>query len=136
MFKTNLNKFYVSSDKEQYFYYTVHGVTFKLRYAGKANKDFIATTAKQSLLIQNRLKDKSDEEKKIESINLSQEIDLNVLLESVLVGWEGLLDDNGKELSYNKSTAKELLTSLPDLLTELINEASKPQNFLLVDEKK
>lgn len=134
--KTNLNKFYVSSDKEQAFMYITHGVTFKLRYAGKANKDFIAATAKQSLIVQNRLKDKSEDDKKLESFNLANEIDLNVVLDSILVSWDGLLDDNGEKLPFTKQNAKELLISLPDLLSELINQASNPNNFLLVDEKK
>jgi len=57
----------------------------------------------------------------------SKAIDLALLCETVLVGWEGLVDDDGKEIPYSPEKAIEILGD-PDarqLRTRIENAAAQ-----------
>lgn len=57
------------------------------------------------------------------------EIMTRVLVDSSVVGWEGITDENGKAIEFNKDVAYELLKDLPELRKELTEFASNVQNF-------
>jgi hypothetical protein len=123
--KTNLHGHFVSSDPNTIFNYELHGVTFKLRHAGRSNRDFLSATIKYT--------SKNTDNKDFSKIF---EMDLSILVDSLLVGWEGLLDDNGKPIKFSKQSAVKLFRELPDIVNELISVAADSKNFKGIDVKK
>ena len=135
--KTNISRFYVnSSDEDNAYEYKVHGVTFMLKYAGKANRKFVSSTVKHTLAQKSKIE--SGESTKEEALaSTADDVDLNVLLDSILVGWKGLVDDDtGKDIPFSKEFARTMLSDLPDLVSDLISSSSNKDNFLDVNEKK
>lgn len=52
----------------------------------------------------------------------------------VIVGWQNILDINGKEVSFNTEVCLEFLTALPDYIFDDIREfANNPSNFIDYD---
>jgi hypothetical protein len=134
--KTNLSKFFINSSDENIFEYKVHGVTFKLKPASRANKEFIEATARHSLILNDKVMEYKDDERELAKINFNDDMHRGIIVDSILVGWEGLLDENDKELPFTKENALNLLKEIPDFINELTNAASDKDNFSVIDEKK
>lgn len=47
-----------------------------------------------------------------------------IYAESVVIGWENVCDESGKEMAFNKENAVKLFTDLPDLFADLKNAAT------------
>ena len=127
--KCNLSNFYVSSEASNVFEHEVHGVTFKLKYAGATNQDY--TNGKIEVALNEQTKNENDQ--------LKQRIETNkkfidVIIDTIIVGWNGLLDDKDKPIKFTKENAKKLFKDLPDLLDVLYSQASDSKNF--INEKK
>jgi|5_EtaG_2_1085323.scaffolds.fasta_scaffold05005_1 hypothetical protein len=136
---TNLDKFYVNNKgKSNTYDYEKHGVTFTLKFAGRANEAFIASTAKHSVILQDKANKLSEKEKERKIIEFNQKLELDVLVDSLLVSWSGVIDNDGKPVDFTVKTAKEQLGRFPDLVAELMTAAANPKNFTYVvdDEKK
>jgi hypothetical protein len=54
---------------------------------------------------------------------------VEVFVETVVLDWKDVGDENGNELPYSKETAKKMLAELPDLMAEIREAASKISNF-------
>jgi len=52
-----------------------------------------------------------------------------VFAETVVLGWEGVEDENGKPLSFSKDNAIKLFTDLPDLFEDIQEQAQKAALF-------
>lgn len=52
-----------------------------------------------------------------------------VYVESVVLGWEGVLDAKGKSLPFSKENALQLFTDLPDLFQDVMEQAGKAALF-------
>ena len=44
---------------------------------------------------------------------------LDVFIDTVLLGWEGVEDQQGDIIPYSKQAARQLMQDLPDLYTDL-----------------
>lgn len=53
-----------------------------------------------------------------------------VYADSVIIGWEGVVDENGNALEYNRANVIKLLTDLPDLFKDIQEQAIEVSNFL------
>lgn len=55
----------------------------------------------------------------------------------VIIGWEGVVDDDGKAVTFSPETCKEFLDALPDWIFDEVREfAQSPNNFVsLPDEE-
>ena len=69
-------------------------------------------------------------------IPLRQEIAIQAMVANILLGWRGLLDDDGKEIPYSREKAEELLRGARDfrqLVANLSMERRRFQNELTAD---
>jgi len=61
--------------------------------------------------------------------DVAEKLFLDVYAESVVLGWEGVTDENGKPLPFSKENAVKLFTDLPDLFRDVQNQAAAISNF-------
>lgn len=65
---------------------------------------------------------------------LSDEVSTRVVREcfcrTVLLDWEGVTDAEGNPLPFSVEAAEKVLTDLPDLFEDLLDQAKKVSNFL------
>lgn len=56
---------------------------------------------------------------------------IEVFAETVVLGWNGVTDEDGKPLEFNRINAIKVFTDLPDLFAEVQEQASKSALFRL-----
>ena len=61
--------------------------------------------------------------------DVAEKLFLDVYAESVVLGWDGVTDENGKLLPYSKENAVKLFSDLPDLFRDVQNQAAAISNF-------
>ena len=61
--------------------------------------------------------------------DLGNQLLIEAFSEAVVLGWSGVTDKAGKEMKYSVANCVKLLTDLPDLFTELREEATRVANF-------
>lgn len=61
--------------------------------------------------------------------DVAEKLFLDVYAEAVVLGWEGVTDENGKPLPYSKENAVKLFSDLPDLFRDVQNQAAAISNF-------
>jgi len=54
---------------------------------------------------------------------LADSIYKDVFAETVLLGWEGIEDENGEAMAFNKDNVVKLFTDLPDLFADVREQA-------------
>lgn len=59
----------------------------------------------------------------------ARELLVDVFVDTILLGWEGVYDQDKQLLPYSKDAARKLLLDLPDLFLRLQNEAQAISNF-------
>lgn len=95
----------------------------KIARSGGANKAY--TNALQKMYKENR--------RQMETDTMSDEVAerkvREIFVRHVIIDWEGVKDANGKNMSCTFDNANKLLTDLPDLYRDLIQEAGKVSNF-------
>jgi len=65
---------------------------------------------------------------------LQQQIIVKIVAESILVDWEGVLDDDGQHIEATLENKIAALTKYRKLFVEVMQEAGDPSNFALVDD--
>lgn len=60
---------------------------------------------------------------------VADSIYMDVFIDTILLGWEGVEDELGKPLAYNKENAKKVFTDLPDLFADLREQSSNMSLF-------
>jgi hypothetical protein len=60
---------------------------------------------------------------------LGKQILIEVYAETVVLGWEGVTDERGKDLPHSRENVVKLLTDLPDLFQDIIEQSSKMALF-------
>lgn len=63
------------------------------------------------------------------SNEIAKKLLIEVFAESVVLGWEGVCDEDGNEIEFNKENCVKLLTELPDLFNDLQEQASNYKLF-------
>ena len=61
--------------------------------------------------------------------NESRRIFTSIFVESCLVGWEGVTDEDGNEIPFTVENAMNLLSDLPELFDTLWGEAKNQNNY-------
>ena len=61
--------------------------------------------------------------------DLAEELQIKVFVETILLDWEGVNAPDGQPLEYSKDAAIKLLTDLPDLYSDLQEQASSISHF-------
>ena len=61
--------------------------------------------------------------------DVAEKLFLEVYAESVVLGWEGVTDEDGKPLPFSKENAVKLFSDLPDLFRGVQNQAAAISNF-------
>lgn len=54
---------------------------------------------------------------------------LDVFCEAVLLGWEGVENEAGEAVSYDKAAARKLMNDLPDLYADIRGQADAAATF-------
>lgn len=98
---------------------------FKLRRAGGSNVEFLAQQEKYTKPYRNMMKKGKDL-----TVETRAKIMLNLFCEYILVDWENVQDESDEFVDFSPEKAKEIFTALPDVMYELIEEASGEEVFL------
>jgi hypothetical protein len=59
----------------------------------------------------------------------SDELMLEVYLDSVIIDWDGFNDSNGKPIPYTKQVAREFFTVMPEMFNDIQNIATEMATF-------
>lgn len=118
MFKTN-----EKSEKEGIIIDYGTGGNFRIARIGGANSAFSRYRAA-------RLKPyKYQIEKETISEEVLKDIMLDCFIKYVLLGWENVKDESGKDYPYTEENARKLMTALPELYADLLTQANDFSNF-------
>lgn len=99
--------------------------SFKIRIvrAGGANRKYVET-------LNRRLK---PYRRQMENDTLDSDVALRTMAEvyadTVIIGWEGVTDAEGRDLDYCRNNVIKLLTDLPELFRDLQEQAGKAALF-------
>lgn len=58
-------------------------------------------------------------------VSVMQDILKEVYAEAVVIGWEGVEDEDGKSMAYSPAAAVKLFTDLPDLFADIQEQAQQ-----------
>jgi hypothetical protein len=98
-------------------------ISFRLRRMSRTNTFYTKALNKATQPVAREIELDTLDDKR------SDELMLDVFLDSVLVGWTGVRDRNDKPLEYSKEAAKQLFTDLPDLYSAVQDAARRAGNF-------
>lgn len=98
-------------------------ISFQLARAGGANAKF-----SKAMEIKTRPYRRQITEDTMD-ITLANKLLIEAFAETVVLGWEGITDSDGKEIEFSVKAAVQLFTDLPDLFNELREAAAKQSNF-------
>lgn len=62
-------------------------------------------------------------------ISEQRRLSIEAFAETVVLGWENIVDKNGQPMEFNRANVVKLLTDLPDLFDRLRDEATAMTNF-------
>lgn len=104
-------------------YYLDDGTWIQLAYAGQSNFKYMAALqreieANKGKLRRNKLTPKQD-----------RNILIDVYVKTIIKNWGGEWVDEGENIPFSPENAKQLLIKYPSLFTEIVEEASKIENF-------
>lgn len=100
------------------------GVSFRVkRFGGKNAAQVKKLSAKYYSPYAKAIENKTLPESK------EREIYVKIFVESCVVGWNGVKDDEGKDIEFSLSNAFDLLIGLPELFDTIVSHASSVANF-------
>jgi len=105
--------------------------------------DFTVTVARaggENEKFKKALRRRMDKHKRaIQFESLPEEVANRILAEcyaeAVVLGWEGVCDEQGNEIPYSPEACMKLLQELPEFFATIREEASKISNFLVAKRK-
>lgn len=95
--------------------------TFIVKRMDKTNRKFAKGLERQQKTLRHKVNNLDEDE--------ATEMLVDLFCDAVLVTWENVKNNDGSEIPYSKSKAKELLKQLPDLFEFLKGEATEISNF-------
>lgn len=98
-------------------------ISFTLARAGGANARYSKVLAAKMRPYTRQIDDGSID------IDLVNDIWIEVFAETVLLGWKGITDAKGNEISFTVENAIALFKQLPDLFFDVRDHAGKMANF-------
>lgn len=61
--------------------------------------------------------------------DVDDKINVDWAVNGIVIDWKGVTGPDGKEMKFNEKNLRFVLTELPDLLREVIAQASRASNF-------
>ena len=62
-------------------------------------------------------------------IDRQEQILMEVYIETVILDWEGMTDEKDKELKFTKDNVRKVLTDLPELWRDILQQSTKTALF-------
>lgn len=124
--KTNLDKFYKANsdlEKEGVDFAIDDTTSFKVRRFGSQNPRVKAAMASYYKPYARQV------ELGTLPVEKSQEIQMKIFVDTCLVSWQGVVDESGKPVEFNKENALKLFKNLPDLFDTLWKHANSFENY-------
>jgi hypothetical protein len=120
--------FGTSSEREQQGIVVDYGTfQFKLARAGGANRRYLKALEVKTKPIRRALAANAANPEQVASIMR------DVFAETVVLGWEGVVDRDGDSIPFSKEACVALFKDLPDLFADVQNQASNFQQFLDIE---
>lgn len=98
--------------------------TFKIGRQCRSNTKWAKTFEAKVRPYKDEIADKTIETEVAEKINIE------VFCSAIVLGWENIKDENGKDIEYSLDNAVKLMTDLPDLYDVLNTKSLTMENFL------
>lgn len=98
-------------------------ISFTLARAGGANANFSKVMEVKTRPHRRQIQDDTMD------LALANSLLIEAFAETVVLGWKGITDKEGKEVKCTPKNAIKLFTDLPDLFAELREAAGKQSNF-------
>lgn len=99
------------------------GVRIRIRRAGGSNKEYLKAMEKVARSYRFQIQHRS----------LSRDENLHILAEvyasTIVIGWEGVTDRDGKALPFSKENCMKLFKDLPDLFADVQAQAESGEGF-------
>lgn len=124
--KTNLDKFYKANselEKEGVDFAIDENTSFKVRRFSSQNPKVKAAMATYYKPFARQIEFGTLPTEK------SHEITTKIFVDTCLVSWKGVVDENEKPIEFNKENALKLFKDLPDLLDTLWKHANTFENY-------
>jgi len=96
---------------------------FRIARAGGGNQRFEKTLTQRTKPYRRQIQTDAMDAK------VSKRIFMEVFVDTVLLGWENIEDENGNPLAFNRDNALDLFTKLPDLFVDLAAQAGTQALF-------
>lgn len=125
--KTNLHKIFSTSKKhetEGIWIQVDENVAFLCkRYGGENSSTIQKAIAKYHKPFASAI------ERNALSVEKSKEILVKIFVDSCVLDWKNITDDNGKDIPFTKEKCIELFLDLPELYLIVSDNAAKVENF-------
>lgn len=96
---------------------------FKIARAGGHNTAFLRAMEREAKPYRRAIQNESI------TVDIAEEILRKVYADTVILGWEGMKDEQGKDLPFTKENCLKVLRDLPDLFNDLKEMATKLSLF-------
>lgn len=96
---------------------------FKIARAGGSNATYKRLVAARIKPYTHQLQSGTLDEEK------AKQLMMEIFVDSVLLDWEGVMDEKGKAIKYTRENAIKLFNDLPDLYLDITEQANKTSNF-------
>ena len=124
--KNNLSSIYSTKKDEEMegkWFNLSEDVSFKMRRMGGANGTKVAEIrARHFKPYARQIKNNTLDKK------LQEKLFIRVFVESCMIDWKGLIDDNGS-VEFNKDVAIDLFNDMPDLFDEVVALTDDIKNY-------
>jgi hypothetical protein len=67
------------------------------------------------------------------SVEQSDEMEINTVVDVLVTGWEGMEDDDGKALAFSKEKLRELVTTFPHLRRRIVAYSLDVDNYKAIE---
>lgn len=94
-------------------------IAFRIARAGGANASYAKRVEAKVKPYRRQIQTETIDPK------VAEKLMMEVFVETVLLGWENVQDEAGKDLPFSKDNAIKLFTDLPDLYKDLQEQAGK-----------
>lgn len=131
MTTTIYDLFKTEADLEQHGidYQLTKNIKFRLARAGGANSKFTRAIDVKTRGLRKQIQAISDGKHDQDTLDLLEELTQEAFAETVILGWEGVTNEEGEHLDFTKDNAMKLFKDMPDLWSEIRDTAMKMANF-------
>lgn len=96
---------------------------FRILRAGRSNRRYSDILNKRLRPYQRQLADGTLDPA------IGEKIMIEVYADTIIIGWEGVCDEHGNYLEFNRDNVIRILTDLPDLFADIQEQAGRLSTF-------